>query len=1157
MSCGAGLEGACPSCGASTQPDARFCIECGAALAESPESGTTAAPPAREPAEERRQATILFADLSGYTAVSEQLDPEEIKALVDRALDRLSREVVAHGGRVDKYIGDNVMAVFGAPVAYEDDPERAVRSGLAMQAAMEEINAEISSRPATRDVAFTLRVGVNSGEVLAGNSGGQYTVIGDAVNVAARVQAAAEPGSVTVGPATRRLTATAIEYRDLEPLRLKGKAEPIPAAEALRTIAVDQGTHPLRSDAGLIGRDEELALLVSLFDRVVRESRPHLATVYGQAGVGKSRLLSELDEALRGRDDHAETLVGHSPAYGTATAYAALAEIVRDRFAITRTEAPDSILAKLTAGIAQLAPGEDAAEANRTASQVARLLGVEGAGENAEGTDVRDRIFAAVRLLLELMSARGPLVIAVEDIHWADEGMLDLIEHLAGWAQGPLLIVCLARDELRERRPSWGGGRRNATTISLDPLSEEEVAELVEALLAGSEEGTARAREVALRSGGNPLFAEEMVNRLREGSGADEAELPESVHAVIAARLDGLPAGERSLLQVAAVVGQVFWQDALGELAGESAVAEPLAELVTKDLIAPSRESSVAGDREFSFKHALVRDVAYSTLPRALRARQHQRVAEMIEQRVGTNRDSVAAVLAEHRGRAAELSEASVGGDELMGIRAKAARAFAEAGDVASSLHSNAEAASYYEQALGVESNLDVEWRVSVLESLGDVAFRSGRVDEAMATWTEAMEIQGEGAEPARIAELHRKIGSGHWQKGDRDLSVVNFQRGIDLLKGGEPCSELVELYEDAALLYLETGDNMLAIYAAEKAQMLSEALGPSTTAARASLTFGRVFGRIGDVERARESLERSVELARQVSPGEAIRALIALGRHLEVVEADYPGAEAVCHEALGLADQIGDVPAQIELHAALGQLATYPARWDGVEEHTAAAARLAEREGLSGQLCLPLVLQGILAWRVAEWERSEEHLSHAYEIATSAGRSETAFSALLWLGACHRDRGDFSGACEVLARAATICEKAGLVGQLVEADAARAVALGLDGQKTEAREAAANVEGQVGGLPPNPIAEAAAAEAIGVAGDDGAAPAHLRDAVEGWERAGRPLDAIRARLLLAPALGADDVGAAAETLRRATSEADRIAVEHLAAAARSQLART
>ena len=401
MACGAALERACPNCGAATQPDAAFCIECGAALTDAPGGpATTAAAATPEPAEERRQATILFADLSGYTAVSEQFDPEEIKALVDRALDRLSREVVEHGGRVDKYIGDNVMAVFGAPVAYEDDPERAVRTGLAMQAAMEEINAEISSHPAMHDVAFTLRVGVNSGAVLAGHSGGQYTVIGDAVNVAARLQEAAEPGSVTVGPATRRLTSAAIEYRELEPLALKGKIEAIPASEAMRIIAGEPGIDPRRPGTELIGRDEELALLVSLFDRVVREARPHLVTVYGQAGVGKSRLLSELDAALRGRDDHAETLVGHSPAYGTATAYAALAEIVRDRFAITRTEDPSSILGKLTAGIAELAPGEDGARghAHRLAGCAAarrRRAGRERRGHGSSRSDLRRRAAAA------------------------------------------------------------------------------------------------------------------------------------------------------------------------------------------------------------------------------------------------------------------------------------------------------------------------------------------------------------------------------------------------------------------------------------------------------------------------------------------------------------------------------------------------------------------------------------------------------------------------------------------------------------------------------------------------------------------------------------------------------------------------------------------
>ena len=488
-------------------------------------------------------------------------------------------------------------------------------------------------------------------------------------------------------------------------------------------------------------------------------------TVYGQAGVGKSRLLSELDAALRGRDDHAETLVGHSPAYGTATAYAALAEIVRDRFAITRTEDPSSILGKLTAGIAELAPGEDGAEATRIGSQVARLLGVEGPDENAGGTEVRDRIFAAVRLLLELTSARGPLVIAVEDIHWADEGTLDLIEHLAGWAQRS------APDRVsrprRAARTAAGLGRRPPQRDHDLPGPAlrgrgRRVGDSATRRFRGGRGGTAE--EVALRSGGNPLFAEEMVNRLREGSGGGEAELPESVHAVIAARLDGLPANERSLLQVAAVVGQVFWQEALGELADESSVGELLAELVRKDLVAPSRASSVAGDREFSFKHALVRDVAYSTLPRALRARQHQRVAEMIEQRVGPNRESVAAVLAEHRGRAAELSEASVGGGELMDIRAKAARAFAEAGDAATRCTPTPRRLSHYERALGSSRTSAESWRARPVlgEAFGDVALRSGPGSTTRWRGVDRGRIgdaRGARAARPRSTELHRKIG--------------------------------------------------------------------------------------------------------------------------------------------------------------------------------------------------------------------------------------------------------------------------------------------------------------------------------------------------------------------------------------------------------------
>src|SRR5688500_14011719 len=494
MSCGAGLASNCPNCGAENPPGAKFCIECGTSLTgPAPAPATQAAPappehlrPGQLP-EERRKATVLFADLSGYTAVAERMDPEAVKQMVDRALRRLGEEVTRFGGSVDKFIGDNVMAVFGAPVSHEDDPERAVRAGLAMQAAMAEINEQIDG------VEFALRVGINSGEVLAGQIGDGYTVIGDPVNVASRLQSAARPGTVTVGEITHRLTKTSIEYVELEPLRLKGKSEPVPAWEAVR-IAV-AGTSLTRASTPLIGREEESELLASLFDRVVREERAHLVTVIGQAGVGKSRLLRELAAEVSERQDSPLMRVGRCPAYGSGLAYWALGEVVRDQFQIVDTDDSEAAWTKLRTGFEMLFAegGADSEEPpERLAATIARPLGVEVPAdvvdvllEAEDPQQMRARLFSAVRSLVEAASRMHPLVLAIEDIHWADEGMLDLIEYLARWVRGPVLLMCLTRDELLERRPGWGGGRRNATTISLDPLPAEHARELVGALLPG------------------------------------------------------------------------------------------------------------------------------------------------------------------------------------------------------------------------------------------------------------------------------------------------------------------------------------------------------------------------------------------------------------------------------------------------------------------------------------------------------------------------------------------------------------------------------------------------------------------------------------------------------------------------------------------------
>ena len=403
------------------------------------------------------------------------MDPEAVKSMVDRALRRLGEEVARYGGRVDKYIGDNVMAVFGAPVAHEDDPERAVRAGLAMQLAMDEINERIAG---ATDTNFALRVGINSGEVLAGTIGGGYTVIGDAVNVASRLQSAARPGTVTVGEITHRLTRDTIEYTELEPLTLKGKAEPVPAWEAVRVAG--QAGRGARPTTPLIGRDDEYAAAaLAVRARAARGAAPPGHRASGRRA--SARPVSCASSARRSASalNRPRCASAHCPAYGSGLAYWALAEVVRGEFEIVDTDDSELAWSKLLRGTEMALSKADTDETpERVAATLARPLGIEPPSEvvddsvlDGDGPEqVRGRLFSAVRLLIEGAARERPVVFAIEDIHWADEGMLDLLEYLARWVRGPVLIICLARDELLDRRPGWGGGRRNATTIALEPL---------------------------------------------------------------------------------------------------------------------------------------------------------------------------------------------------------------------------------------------------------------------------------------------------------------------------------------------------------------------------------------------------------------------------------------------------------------------------------------------------------------------------------------------------------------------------------------------------------------------------------------------------------------------------------------------------------------
>ena len=494
-----------------------------------------------------------------------------------------------------------------------------------------------------------------------------------------------------------------------------------------------------------------------------------------------------------------------------------------------------------------------------------------------------------------------------------------------------------------------------------------------------------------------------------------------------------------------------------------------------------------------------------------MRARKHAEVASFIEERAPDRTEAVIAMVADHLGNAASIgADAGIDQDQLDKIRDRAHAAHEQAGDVAAGLYSNQEAMGHYEAALGLDGDdgepEHPDARARIAEKLGDVALRLGRVDRAVDLWENCLEFHRGQEDLARVGDLHRKIGAGLWNKGDREGSIGHYQRGIDLLKDGPPSLELVRLYEEAASLYMHTGDNMLAIYASEKALRLAERLEEAAAASRAHGIFGRVFGRIGDSERARENLERSVELARESDPSEAIRALLALGYHFEISEADYAAAADAYNEGLQISERIGDLPNQVELNASLSTLALHRGEWEAVESGTESVAALVEREGLTGKLCFPHLLRGALRWRGDDLEGAERSLRRAAELAEQVGRSEVCFQALHWLATALRDRGEHADADQALATALDTCERAGLVAQSVEATAARAVNQALWGRGEQAVALAEEATGLAERLR-YPVGAAAALEASGLAAGDEAVLAEAREA---WEKLGRPVDAER-----------------------------------------------
>ncbi len=828
---------ACPGCGFEAPDDFAFCPRCGAPL--------SAAPPIPE---ERKVVTTLFCDLVAFTAMSEAADPEDINALLRRYHATARKLIENHGGTVEKFIGDAVVGVFGVPATHEDDPERAVRAGLRLIEAIDGM-----SRPDGRPLQA--RVGINTGEALVrlgvDPASGSGFLVGDAVNVSARLQAAAPPGGVAVGAVTHGLTVRIIEYEELPPVVAKGKADPLQAWRALAARArrgIDSHTGDLTP---LVGREAELSYLSAIFDKAVAQSTPQHALIVGEPGIGKSRLVRELSALVDARPQMTTWRQGYCPPFGESITYWALAEIVKGHAGIRDTDDAPAVEAKLEAVL------PSGADREWFRQRLGALLGL--AAPDAS----REENFAAWLRFFEDVAAAGPTVLVFEDLHWADEALLAFLEHLMmHGASVPLMIVETTRPELFERYPSFArGGRLNR--LQLEPLSAAETARLVAGLLGEPDDRAEVIGRVVERCDGNPFYAEQSVRLLSDTEMG--VQVPDSVHAVIAARLDALPPDQKALLADAAVVGSVFWDGVLTAMDSRDPhdVDDMLSALLESQLIRRIREPSMGDEHEYAFVHALAREVAYRQLPRVARARRHGAVARWIETKAGGRPEDLADVLAHHFATALGLARAAGEKDLAAQLLEPTVRFLTLAGDRAFNLDVHA-AERFYAAALEL-SVADSPERAHLDLKLGEAALWSGRSAQAEEPLQRAAEaLKGAGDERSAAVALVRLARTRHNLEENREAVERLYREAVALLDDDDPSDARVTVLTE----------------------------------------WGRELTNVGQLDAARAVFERVLEVARELGATEPPLALSFLGT-LRAAHGD-PGFQEDYRRALEVAEAQG-----------------------------------------------------------------------------------------------------------------------------------------------------------------------------------------------------------------------------------------------------------
>jgi len=899
--CGAALALTCATCGAANEPGSRFCGQCAAPLEADARPAT---PAAQASTAERRVVSVLFADLVGFTPLSESRDPEEVRELLSRYFDRCRRLIEIYGGTVEKFIGDAVMAVWGTPVAQEDDAERAVRTALDLVAAVAALGEEVGAD-------LQARAGVLTGEAAVTlNAQAESMVAGDLVNTAARIQAAAEPGTVLVGEATKRASGAAIAYEDAGSFELKGKSEAIPLCRAVRVMSIRRGT--LRSgelEPPFVGRQRELNLVKDLFHATAEERKAHLVSVVGIGGIGKSRLAWEFEKYLDGVADTAYWHRGRCLAYGDGVAYWALAEMVRMRALISEEDSTDDATAKLAATLGEWLP--DAEERAWVEPRLQQLLCL------CEPTaDERQNLFSAWRLFFERLAARGPVVLVFEDLQWADTSLLDFIEHLLDWSRShSIFVLALARPEIAQKRPSFGAG---GTTLSLEPLSEAAMGELLDGFVPGLPSDLQT--QILERAEGVPLYAVETVRMLldrelleRNGdvyrpTGPIEAlDVPETLHALVAARLDGLAPDERGVLQDAAVLGKSFTKPGLAALSGldDAALDQLLISLVRKEVLSVQADPRSPERGQYTFLQDILKRIAYDTLSRSERKTRHLAAAAHLERTGGAAETELVEVIAAHY---LDAYEAAPDADDAAALRAKAGDRLALAGERAASLAASEEAEQYFEKAAALAEDDLV--RASLFEQAGMAAFGGARWTASVELLERAIALYNDGGATHQAARVTAKLGLSMWRAGDLRGGADRLAEALDVLADDEPDAEIAELIETLGRLNYFLGESDLAAQRVDRALEIAEALPAYNVLADGLNTKHLLLLATGRYEEATALLQHAIGLGRAHDLGLTLMRAVnnlavlvgLLGRFVEMDAVNLEGVELA--KRLGLREQ-------------------------------------------------------------------------------------------------------------------------------------------------------------------------------------------------------------------------------------------------------------